>query len=60
MDFRKTGSEIEGWRELVQDCTQWQASILAVMNLNVDAFAKLVLVNRKAMNSLSQFLLQIN
>jgi hypothetical protein len=33
MDLREIGSEDERWMELTQDCVQWQALVLAVLNL---------------------------
>ena len=35
MDHRDIGCEDGRWTEMVQDCVQWQASVLAVLNLLV-------------------------
>jgi hypothetical protein len=33
IDLRETGYEDGRWMELAQNCVQWQALILAVLNL---------------------------
>jgi hypothetical protein len=35
MDLREIGCEDGRWMELAQDCVQWQALVLAVLNLLV-------------------------